>query len=445
MTRAFATALLIFVLGFPASQARAQTLYGADGYNGNLSTLYTIDTATGAATPIGPIGYPVTGLAFDPVNGVMYGATSSTTAANGLITINLDTGAGTLVGNYGLAGSTWLGDITIDSSGVLYGFVEPTLGDLYRIDKATGAATFVGDSGLSRTGILGLDFDSSGTLYLNTVGFMYTVNPTTGAVAPVGTEQARPLALALEFDGSNVLFGLEMPGFNETLRTLVRIDVATGNYTVIGATPGAMDALAFGPDRTITFPTVNLTGQPRDQKNKPRKGEIFTGTFEIEEFTVDDDAQICALGTVDGQIQKGNNKPSKNNKPPRNQNGGQTVADYALELCIFRFEVGGIDEDCWITGISFGHESIQVQTTTAQLVNIALAEAWLDADIDLPDGTLKKVICFLGEETGYVDARDIPEILYFLEELGFLPEGETADELLQDLADLLNFGDYAPT
>ena len=50
-------------------------LYGATGGEVN-SNLYMVDTATGATTSIGPIGFAVTGLAVDPNSGTLYGSTS---------------------------------------------------------------------------------------------------------------------------------------------------------------------------------------------------------------------------------------------------------------------------------------------------------------------------------------------------------------------------------
>ena len=57
-----------------------------------------LDPATGAVvTTVGPVGFSVTGLAVDPADGVMYGSTGfEVDPAGSLITIDRDTGAGTL-------------------------------------------------------------------------------------------------------------------------------------------------------------------------------------------------------------------------------------------------------------------------------------------------------------------------------------------------------------
>ena len=53
--------------------ASGETLYGADGAQGNPSKLYTLDPASGAAlSTVGAIGFAVTGLAIHPATRVMY-------------------------------------------------------------------------------------------------------------------------------------------------------------------------------------------------------------------------------------------------------------------------------------------------------------------------------------------------------------------------------------
>src|SRR6187401_2698179 len=94
-------ALLSCLCFLPSASANAQTerLLGTIGA-GNLTDLMILDPATGAVTAtVGPVGFSVTGLAVDPADGVIYGSTGSESDPQGaLITINRDTGAGTLIG-----------------------------------------------------------------------------------------------------------------------------------------------------------------------------------------------------------------------------------------------------------------------------------------------------------------------------------------------------------
>lgn len=121
--------------------------HGADGAGGNPATnLYVLDPTNGAiVSTIGPFGFAITGLAFDPSTGVLYGSTGnqSPTSPKSLVRIDTSTGAGTLIGSFGVSGQT-MADLTF--GGTLYGSGS-SRGDLYTVDRATGLATFVGASG----------------------------------------------------------------------------------------------------------------------------------------------------------------------------------------------------------------------------------------------------------------------------------------------------------
>src|SRR5690242_17661235 len=108
-------------------QASAQTpppgapiLFGTTGACNNVirggpctqtSTLVQIDPPTGAlVTVIGPLGFTVNGLAWDPMTDKLYATTAiGDVSFHGLITIDPRTGAGTpvdvTVHNFGLAGA----------------------------------------------------------------------------------------------------------------------------------------------------------------------------------------------------------------------------------------------------------------------------------------------------------------------------------------------------
>ena len=155
-------------------------LYGTTGATGG-STLVQLDPVTGALVrTIGPVGYDVNGLAWDPLTQTMYAGTSyNDPVFNGLIAIDLTTGAGAQVGAnlWGSADPDGYPQaavaLTISATGQMFAWCEDcydiTVGyyrdDLVSINRTTGVATRVGDSGIS-TGALGLDFDANGTLTL---------------------------------------------------------------------------------------------------------------------------------------------------------------------------------------------------------------------------------------------------------------------------------------
>jgi len=126
---------LIFALGFLvlfACRLQAQSiLYAATGADTTGGSLYRIDPATAAATLVGPIvnatgggAIGITGLAFDPINTLLYGisvaftSTGGNTVARSLFTIDPNTAVATFIGNLGSAHS----DISFRSDGTLFGF-----------------------------------------------------------------------------------------------------------------------------------------------------------------------------------------------------------------------------------------------------------------------------------------------------------------------------------
>jgi hypothetical protein len=167
MARLIVLALLACLVLVPAAWA-GEILYAADGGGGHLANLYVMDPTTGAIVlTVGPIGFAVTGLAIDPVTGVLYGSTGqhSPNAPNSLIRIDRTTGQGTLVGSYGIGNQT-MADLTFTSDGALYGWLQPADSCLHTINQTTGQATPVG--ACSRVGTFGsgLAADASNTIYL---------------------------------------------------------------------------------------------------------------------------------------------------------------------------------------------------------------------------------------------------------------------------------------
>ena len=106
--------------------------------------------------------------------------------------------------------------MTFDGSGTLFAWSECSTSactnsdDLYTINLATGASTFVGESGLS-TSNTGLAFAPSGTLYLKTSNEVYTISPLTGAptfLVTLGTDTIRN---ALAFSPAGTAYSIRTP------------------------------------------------------------------------------------------------------------------------------------------------------------------------------------------------------------------------------------------
>lgn len=126
------------------------TAYGTAIYGpGGPSELRTLDPFSGISALVGPTGVgPITGLAYDEGSGTIYGTGGGGITTTNFFTLDLTTGAATVVGSTG----NRLGGLQFGPDGKLYagtgGTVEP--GNLYEIDTATGSATLVGPTGFGK-------------------------------------------------------------------------------------------------------------------------------------------------------------------------------------------------------------------------------------------------------------------------------------------------------
>ncbi len=151
--------------------------YGEEYGTGNL---YTIDESDGTMTLVGSGGVGFNGMAYD--GSTMYACTSTD-----LYSVDLSTGASTMIGAMGNPGAVMIG-LACDGS-TLYGV---DLGDdnFYTIDMGTGAATVVGSLGIDLNYAQDAEYDKdNGVLYLSaytTAGELYTVDVSTGTATFVG-------------------------------------------------------------------------------------------------------------------------------------------------------------------------------------------------------------------------------------------------------------------
>jgi hypothetical protein len=252
--------------------APAQILYGADGAGGNPATnLYTLDPSNGAVlTTVGPVGFAVTGLAFHPTTGILYGTTGGQDPTNpaALIAINPTTGAGVLVGDHG-AGTSPVADITFGADGTLFGWWEET-DDLVTIDLLTGAATVVGEAGFSTRGSALAGSGNPLILFGNDDdGCVSLIDTGTGTrTCPVNLDGTGESQMnASDFDAGGTLFAVRFDGAGGTQAAeLVTVDTTTGAITVVGASVTGLDAIAFSvgaPEPSVVPSVPNAaTDQP---------------------------------------------------------------------------------------------------------------------------------------------------------------------------------------
>ena len=262
--------ILLLPLGTQQASA-ASVLYGADGSGNNPSTLYTINTLTGAALPVGAgIGFSSCGaMDFHPVLGILYAICKDATGANVLITINHITGIGALVApvtgsiiTSGQLGNGGVMDVSfrniVDNTLYVTTFVTPSGGgaslELHTINIGNGISAFVGLTTRTAPGN-GIAFSAGDTLFhIDQQDFNF-LNQVTGAATTIGfgiphippSGNARDNAMDFE-PGTGILFS----STNEALLSggggpnfLSTVDTATGFVTIVGQTVNGLDAIAF--------------------------------------------------------------------------------------------------------------------------------------------------------------------------------------------------------
>ena len=243
MSRALVGLVVGLVLAL-SSQAQS-VMYGSAFTGGGPSTLYRVDPNSGAAVPIGPIGVNGVGSLAWSYDGHLYGVGSVGGVAN-LIIIDPNTGVGTVIGPTGVGNFQ---DIEFNNNGTLYGFAA---GNIYTFNLTTGAATLVGATGFGFPDGNGLAF-VRGTLYNANNANLLSINPVTGAgtlVAPMTfgpgfTPANTPRPPGMKYDPqTGTVYATVFENFPAAVTFLAKVDVATGNVTMVGNTVLGMDALA---------------------------------------------------------------------------------------------------------------------------------------------------------------------------------------------------------
>lgn len=228
--------------------ASAQTIYVAGGNISAATTtgiLGTINPITGVFSLIGTTSTELTGIAFSPLTGVLYGVSADATT---LYTVNASTGALTVVGATGLG---------------------------------TGANFDIAD---------GLAFRSDGTLFLadatgagGTASNLYRVSTTTGAASVVGAI-GNASSATIGFDGSGNLFEINN---QVTPNTLVSLNQSTGAGTTVGSVPFRdISGLAFSNGLLFGFTDTNQSGANTTNSvvavnTGPGAGAVFVSSYNL--------------------------------------------------------------------------------------------------------------------------------------------------------------------
>ncbi|MBK9387459.1 MAG: hypothetical protein IPN34_21815 [Planctomycetes bacterium] len=247
-------------LAIPQNQVCA---YAVD--SDNADQLHAIDLRTGASVAIGSVGFTdIEGLAFSS-EGRLFGIDDDGTPE--LIELDLSSGNGRSIGALGVAISN--PGFAIDESGAGYVISDSSTGPLHRIDLATGAATFVGNSAISGVGLaflrgelFSLDWDPDQLARLDPLN----ANPTV-----VGALQNLNLACGgLDATSDGTLWGLDdlgrillvSPTSGTALHVASTLPGCEGLAIPPGCGAGPFDARCLELDFELPLPTVAALGGP---------------------------------------------------------------------------------------------------------------------------------------------------------------------------------------
>ena len=241
-----------------------QTLYAISGASGTPSILYTLDPSNGTAvSTVGNTGLThMTALAVHPQTGVIYTAGfNPNTGLAHLYTLDPITAAPTSVGTIG---NIQVPDMTFSASGVLYAWGEPFTDGLYTIDINTGASTLVGSCGCI-TSITGLAFNSlcSEQLYLKNANTISLLDHSNGQIISTvnisGTNSTLHNILAAS--KNNVMYSGQRGTNGFILKT---VNPATGVVATVGTAVGVFNisAIAFGTYDALNANIGTITHVP---------------------------------------------------------------------------------------------------------------------------------------------------------------------------------------
>lgn len=136
----------------------------------SFGTLYSINQVSAAVTPIGNLGTSLNSLVFSST-GTLYGANTS------LYSINTSTGAASNIGNGGVFyGSS--GDLAFVNGNLYLSSTSPVSDSLIKIDKATGIGTNIGPIGVSN--VYGMATNDNVHLYGVAGTSIYSIDALTG-------------------------------------------------------------------------------------------------------------------------------------------------------------------------------------------------------------------------------------------------------------------------
>jgi hypothetical protein len=225
-------------------------------------------------------------LLFFVAGSVSFGAVAYVETGNSQFgTMNLETGAFTLIGVATAAYGDPFGDITQLNGGPLYG--SDYAGNLLLINPKTGSSSVIGNMGP----VSGLKVSKSGELFGYSYKDLFTVDASNGEstlIGPFGIDDYYE-SWDATFDGDTMYFMADQYT-NDYNANLYTVDTSTGEATLVGDVGYFLNALTFNGSTLYGF-----TGD----------GEIITidtttgaGTFLANERLVNDSVVTATKKTA---------------------------------------------------------------------------------------------------------------------------------------------------
>ena len=240
--------------------------YASTGINDG-GRLLTIDINSGAGTLIGPTGLnAVPGLAINST-GDMYGIDGIFGGNFDLYKIDAAMGEAVFVG---IPGLSFLPAIAFDGNDVLYGLGKDTVTfvfNLYTINITTGVPTLVGPAPMGDW--RGMAFDPiAGTIWASTSDdSIYVIDPNTGTPTLIGTTGLGVGTPDIHFDEMGNLYGVTGGGRGGP-NNFISIDKMTGTGTIIGS-------IGFTSVSGLSFFDKPVSVEDDETANVPRVYDLF--------------------------------------------------------------------------------------------------------------------------------------------------------------------------
>jgi hypothetical protein len=241
-------------------EASAQVFYTV---NESSDTLYKLDIATLTFTPVGSLGitFNFGDLAFDSSTSTMYltdGWGPFGNVPSNLYKVNLNTGAATLIGSTGVVGV--FGLVYDPLLNKLYGSISTSGTGFMEINRATGAATMIGNP---LEYVDGMTFVGSTSQIVGVhagPGNLLSLDPATGVATPLSAGGGFVDNCGIAWSSAtNKIYSMDWSG------NLFSFDVAAGYaratlQTGLGPWDGLASGTTCAPAATYCTPKLNSLG-----------------------------------------------------------------------------------------------------------------------------------------------------------------------------------------